>query len=123
MFRFLVRRPIAAPWDAKEQRVGDLMERLLPVASALGLFAEEFDVRSTPRNLPQAFSHLALIEAAAGIRESPTAGDALLLWARHDRTVGRQLFGIKAEGQSLETVIKLLTAVSTETVEYGASNG
>jgi hypothetical protein len=71
MFRFLVRRPIAAPWDAKEQRVGDLMERLLPVASALGLFAEEFDVRSTPRNLPQAFSHLALIEAAAGIRESP----------------------------------------------------
>jgi hypothetical protein len=31
-------------------------------------------------------------------------------------------FGIKAEGQSLETVTKPLTAVSTETVEEGASN-
>ena len=123
MFRFLVRRPIAAPWYATEHRARDLMERLLPVASALGLFAEECDVRSTLRNLPQAFSHLALIEAAAGRRESPTAGDALLLWARHDRTVGTQLFGIKAEGQSLETVTKPLTAVSTETVEEGASNG
>jgi alpha,alpha-trehalase len=75
MFRFLVRRPIAAPWDAKEQRVGDLMERLLPVASALGLFAEEFDVRSTPRNLPQAFSHLALIEAAARIIVNERLGE------------------------------------------------
>ena len=31
-------------------------------------------------------------------------------------------FGIKAEGQSLETVTKPLTAVSTETVEEGASD-
>ena len=45
------------------------MERLLRVASPLGLYAEEFDV-STGRhlgNFPQAFSHLALIEAAARI--------------------------------------------------------
>src|SRR5256885_16803434 len=52
-----------------EQRARDLMEKLLSIASPLGLYAEEFDT-STGRhlgNFPQAFSHLALIEAAAGI--------------------------------------------------------
>jgi alpha,alpha-trehalase len=51
------------------QSARDLMERLLNVASPLGLYAEEFDT-STGRhlgNFPQAFSHLALIEAAARI--------------------------------------------------------
>jgi|SRR5687768_11722274 GH15 family glucan-1,4-alpha-glucosidase len=50
----------------EEQRARDLMERLLRVASPLGLFVEEFDV-DTGRlgNFPQAFSHLALIEAAS----------------------------------------------------------
>jgi GH15 family glucan-1,4-alpha-glucosidase len=50
-------------------RARDLMERLLREASPLGLYAEEFEV-STSRhlgNFPQAFSHLALIEAAARI--------------------------------------------------------
>ncbi len=50
----------------EHQRARDLMERLLRVASPLGLYAEEFDT-STARflgNYPQAFSHLALIEAA-----------------------------------------------------------
>jgi alpha,alpha-trehalase len=49
------------------QRARDLMERLLRIASPLGLYAEEFDP-STERhlgNFPQAFSHLALIDAAA----------------------------------------------------------
>ena len=53
----------------EEQRARDLMERLLRVGSPLGLYAEEFDT-STGRhlgNFPQAFSHLALIEAAARI--------------------------------------------------------
>jgi GH15 family glucan-1,4-alpha-glucosidase len=53
----------------QEQRARDMMERLLRVASPLGLYAEEFDT-STGRhlgNFPQAFSHLALIEAAARI--------------------------------------------------------
>jgi len=47
----------------------DLMERLLRVASPLGLYAEEFDTASARHlgNFPQAFSHLALIEAAARI--------------------------------------------------------
>jgi GH15 family glucan-1,4-alpha-glucosidase len=51
------------------QRARDLMEKLLSVASPLGLYAEEFDT-STARhlgNFPQAFSHLALIEAAGRI--------------------------------------------------------
>jgi GH15 family glucan-1,4-alpha-glucosidase len=51
------------------QRARDLMERLLRIASPLGLYAEEFD-SGTGRhlgNFPQAFSHLALIEAAARI--------------------------------------------------------
>jgi GH15 family glucan-1,4-alpha-glucosidase len=50
----------------EEQRARDLMDRLLRVASPFGLYAEEFDT-STGRhlgNFPQAFSHLALIEAA-----------------------------------------------------------
>jgi GH15 family glucan-1,4-alpha-glucosidase len=51
------------------QQARDLMERLVRVASPLGLYAEEFDT-STGRhlgNFPQAFSHLALIEAAGRI--------------------------------------------------------
>jgi alpha,alpha-trehalase len=53
----------------QEQRARDLMERLLRVASPLGLYAEEFDVDTGRHlgNFPQAFSHLALIEAAARI--------------------------------------------------------
>jgi alpha,alpha-trehalase len=47
----------------------DLMERLLRIASPLGLYAEEFEVDRSRHlgNFPQAFSHLALIEAAARI--------------------------------------------------------
>ena len=53
----------------EEQRARDLMERLLRVASPLGLYAEEFDTDTAHHlgNFPQAFSHLALIEAAARI--------------------------------------------------------
>ena len=53
----------------EEQRARDLMEKLLRVASPLGLFAEEFDVETGHHlgNFPQAFSHLALIEAAGRI--------------------------------------------------------
>jgi alpha,alpha-trehalase len=51
------------------QAARDLMERLLRQASPLGLFAEEFDAETGRHlgNFPQAFSHLALIEAAARI--------------------------------------------------------
>jgi len=51
------------------QRARDLMERLVRVASPLGLYAEEFDVVTGRHlgNFPQAFSHLALLEAAGRI--------------------------------------------------------
>jgi GH15 family glucan-1,4-alpha-glucosidase len=50
-----------------QQRATDLMEKLLAVASPLGLYAEEYDTPTGRHlgNFPQAFSHLALIEAAA----------------------------------------------------------
>ena len=53
----------------EEQRARDLMERLLGVASPLGLYAEEFDADTGRHlgNFPQAFSHLALVQAAARI--------------------------------------------------------
>ena len=45
------------------------MEKLLRIASPLGLYAEEFDVDTARHlgNFTQAFSHLALIEAAGRI--------------------------------------------------------
>jgi GH15 family glucan-1,4-alpha-glucosidase len=53
----------------ERQRARDLMEKLLRIASPLGLYAEEFDADTGRHlgNFPQAFSHLALIEAAAVI--------------------------------------------------------
>ncbi len=51
------------------QRARHLMDRLVNVASPLGLYAEEFDAETGRHlgNFPQAFSHLALVEAAARI--------------------------------------------------------
>src|SRR6185369_8355471 len=46
-------------------RARDMMDKLLKISSPLGLYAEEYNT-STARflgNFPQAFSHLALIEA------------------------------------------------------------
>ena len=53
----------------EEQRARDLLERLLRIASPFGLYAEEFETETARHlgNFPQAFSHLALIEAAARI--------------------------------------------------------
>ena len=51
------------------RQANDLMERLLRIASPFGLYAEEFEVDASRHlgNFPQAFSHLALIEAAGRI--------------------------------------------------------
>ena len=50
----------------EQDRAMDMMEKLLRIASPLGLYAEEFEVARARHlgNTPQAFSHLALIEAA-----------------------------------------------------------
>jgi GH15 family glucan-1,4-alpha-glucosidase len=51
------------------QRARDLLERLLRIASPLGLYAEEYETQTARHlgNFPQAFSHLALIQAAGRI--------------------------------------------------------
>jgi alpha,alpha-trehalase len=53
----------------EHQKARDLMERLLRIGSPLGLYAEEFETGTGRHlgNFPQAFSHLALLEAAARI--------------------------------------------------------
>ncbi len=59
------------------RRALDLMTRLIKVASPLGLYAEEYEV-STGRhlgNFPQAFSHLALLDAALRIILVETLGE------------------------------------------------
>jgi GH15 family glucan-1,4-alpha-glucosidase len=58
-------------------RARELMERLIRIASPLGLYAEEFDAGSGRHlgNFPQAFSHLALIEAAGRIILSERLGE------------------------------------------------
>ena len=62
------------------RRATDLMERLLRIASPLGLYAEEFEVDRARHlgNFPQAFSHLALIEAAGRI----ILADRLAEWSQ-----------------------------------------
>jgi alpha,alpha-trehalase len=61
----------------EEQRARDLMERLLRIASPLGLYAEEYDPDTARMlgNFPQAFSHLALIEAAGRIILAELSGE------------------------------------------------
>jgi GH15 family glucan-1,4-alpha-glucosidase len=51
------------------QQAKDMLERLLRIGSPLGLYAEEYEVATARHlgNFPQAFSHLALIEAVARI--------------------------------------------------------
>jgi GH15 family glucan-1,4-alpha-glucosidase len=64
---FWLVRALAIIGELEQAR--DLMERLLSVASPLGLYAEEFDATTRRHlgNFPQAFSHLALLQAAAPI--------------------------------------------------------
>ena len=60
------------------QRGRALMERLVRAASPLGLYAEELDVETGRHlgNFPQAFSHLALVEAAARIIVAESLAEA-----------------------------------------------
>ena len=53
----------------EHEKARSMLERLVRVASPLGLYAEEYEVETGHHlgNFPQAFSHLALIEAAGRI--------------------------------------------------------
>ncbi|HET8672583.1 MAG TPA: glycoside hydrolase family 15 protein [Thermoleophilaceae bacterium] len=59
------------------QQARDLCERLLGYASALRLYAEELDHKSGRHlgNFPQAFTHLALINAVMHVIRSESAGE------------------------------------------------
>jgi len=61
----------------EEQRARDLLGRLIRIASPLGLYAEEFDTQTGHHlgNFPQAFSHLAMIEAAGRLILSERLGE------------------------------------------------
>jgi GH15 family glucan-1,4-alpha-glucosidase len=61
------------------ERARDLCERLLSLASPLGLFAEEIDTRTGRHlgNFPQAFTHLALINAVMHVIQAEEAVAAL----------------------------------------------
>ena len=60
------------------QRARELCEKLLSYASPLGLYAEEIDPRSGRHmgNFPQAFTHLALINAVMHVIRSDQGAEA-----------------------------------------------
>ena len=64
-FRTAAERPGAASSGSEAKAARDLCEKLLGYASPLHLYAEEIDPRSGRHfgNFPQAFTHLALINA------------------------------------------------------------
>jgi GH15 family glucan-1,4-alpha-glucosidase len=61
-------------------RARDLCEKLLAYSSTLGLYAEEIDTRSGRHlgNFPQAFTHLALINAVMHVIHAEAAVEANL---------------------------------------------
>ena len=68
----------------EHEKARSMLERLVRVASPLGLYAEEYEVETGHHlgNFPQAFSHLALIEAAGRIILAERRRGALLM-SRH----------------------------------------
>jgi len=60
----------------ERERARTLCERLLSLASPLGLYAEELDARSGRHlgNFPQAFTHLAMINAVAHVIDDERSG-------------------------------------------------
>ena len=62
-------KPSAATQDASK-----LFERLLTLRNDLGLLSEEYDSdrKRLVGNFPQAFSHIALVNAAFYLRPGPT---------------------------------------------------
>jgi hypothetical protein len=59
----------------RQDEAAEVFKRLLNIRNDVGLLAEEYDVgeRRLVGNFPQAFSHVALIHAAASLAEPETA--------------------------------------------------
>jgi GH15 family glucan-1,4-alpha-glucosidase len=75
---------VSASDGTSESPAPTLFERLLAIANDVGLLAEEYDVerRRQIANFPQAFSHLALINAARAISAARAARDTPAAEAR-----------------------------------------
>ena len=60
------------------RRAAELFERLLALRNDVGLLAEEYDVRAGRQlgNVPQAYSHLALVNSALNLAQVPEPGRA-----------------------------------------------
>ena len=83
------------------ERARDLCEKLLGYSSALGLYAEEIDTRSGRHlgNFPQAFTHLALINAVMHVIRAEEALEAELAAFTRDpaRAAQQEPLGAKRE--------------------------
>ena len=64
--------------QGRRDEARELFERLLRLRNDVGLLAEEYDPRSGRQlgNFPQAFTHLALVEAALALDNGPAMGRA-----------------------------------------------
>jgi GH15 family glucan-1,4-alpha-glucosidase len=67
--------------NGRREDARELFERLLALRSDLGLFAEEYDVGRQRQvgNFPQAFTHLAMINAARVLSATPAAARSAVL--------------------------------------------
>ncbi len=64
--------------QGRREEARELFERLLALRNDVGLLAEEYDPRTARQlgNFPQAFTHLALVEAALALSEGHSIRDA-----------------------------------------------
>jgi GH15 family glucan-1,4-alpha-glucosidase len=59
--------------QGRQEEAAELFERLLSLRNDLGLLSEQYDPKGNRLvgNFPQAFTHLALVEAALTLIEGP----------------------------------------------------
>jgi GH15 family glucan-1,4-alpha-glucosidase len=75
----------------EDVRARQLCEKLLSLASPLQLYAEEIDPRSGRHlgNFPQAFTHLALINAVIHVIRAEEGAASMTIGDRVPRSAGR----------------------------------
>ena len=82
------------------ERARGLCEKLLSYASPLPLYAEQIDAMSGRHlgNFPQAFTHLALINAVVHVIDAEQQPDSSVDWAACLRTFRRRPVHLRSEG-------------------------